>query len=208
MATAGVALLVIGVIALGIYLYKRSEEVPTHSGAVVPCPLGEPVEPVRNPNIGPKPVPIDQRIPDIDRAREVARRKEEARKQRCAELNEIIHRKANRRRKRRGSGTQGMKYRYWDMICSEFDPSTPQGSQIWDDHKEAYETDRAGLQADIDEFEEKCTGDLPPGAKEYADKDFPDKSEWKGNSPECEQYRRERQERYDRHRFDPDADNG
>ena len=146
----------------------------------------------------------------MERAEEDERRRveEEKRKQRCSDLWESIQKKANRRRKKPGAGQQGARYRYWDMICSENDPSTPEGGKIWDDHKTAYEGDRRGLQNDIDEFEAKCEGDLPDGADEYARKDFPDKSEWRGNSPECEQYRRERKERYEKHKDDPDADNG
>ncbi len=210
-ATAGVALLVIGVAALGIYIYKSSHAIPSRPKAVVPCPLGDPVQPVPIPAIGPKPVPLDERIPKVNRER-IARRTEE----KCRALWESIHRRTNRRRKKPGSGTQGMKYRYWDEICSEFNPNDPNskdangktGSEIWDEHEQAYQNDRAGLQNDIEEFEQKCDGNLPEGAKEYADKPFPDKSEWKGDSPECQQYREERKQRYDKYKNDPDADNG
>jgi hypothetical protein len=210
-ATAGAAIVVIGVAALAVWLYKRSHPVPTRPKAVVPCPLGEPAEPVPNPNIGPKPVPLDERIPKVNREK-IAKRVDE----RCKELWESIHRRTNRRRKKQGSGTQGMKYRYWDMICSEFNPNDPNsknkegvpGSEIWDDHKQSYENDRAGLQSEIEEFEQKCQGDLPEGANEYANNNFPDKSEWKGDSPECIKYRAEREQRYDKYKYDPNANNG
>jgi hypothetical protein len=205
-ATAGIGLLVIGAVALGVYLYKNSQKAPSKPKLVGGCPLGP--QPVPVPNVAPKPVPVpqDDRIPEAAKRRIVAR-KEQERQQRCPELWESIQKKANRQRKIKGAGQQGMKFRYWDNICSENDPSTPEGSRIWDEHQQAYENDRRSLQNDIDEFEEKCDGDLPDGAKEYAGKAFPDKSEWRGNSPQCVQYRLERQQRYARYLGDPTAVN-
>ena len=44
-ATAGVALLVIGAIALGVYLYNRSQAVPAPPQLIMPCPLWDPDAP-------------------------------------------------------------------------------------------------------------------------------------------------------------------
>ena len=91
---------------------------------------------------------------------------------------------------------QGLKYRYWDSICSEVDPSTPEGAMRWDDHQQAYDEPRQALEDEIDEFNANCEGDLPVDAKQLANTKYPDKSEWRGNTPECERYRREREQRY------------
>jgi hypothetical protein len=199
LAFTGIGLAVIAVGALGYYLYTRSKKanVPPPPKAVTDCP-GNPVEPVVKPVITPKPVPdiTDPRIPEVGKQR-IKAQKEAKRQQRCPELWESIQRRANNRRKKPGDDIQGLKYRYWDNICSEKDPNTAEGSKTWDDHQEAFEADQRGLAKDIQEFEENCDGDLPDGAKEWSEKGYPDKSEWRGNSPECIEYRRVRQKRYD-----------
>jgi len=206
-ATAGIALVVIGLGALGYYLYKKSHDKKTPSPpskprAVNPCPPGNPTI-IPRPNITPKPVPRDKRIPDKNKAEEIARKKEQKYEQRCKDLWDSIDRRTNTRRTAPSADLQGVKYRFWDNICSEKDPSTPEGSQAWDAHQQAYENDRKGLQRDINEFTDNCDGDLPPGAEEWAKKPYPDKSQWRGNTPECEQYRRERQQRYDQYKNNP-----
>jgi hypothetical protein len=110
--TAGIAIVVIGAVGLAYYLYKRSHpDVPAKPKAVVPCPEN-PAENAPKPNIKPKPIPLDQRIPDPARREKVARDKTAAREKKCNELWDKIQKMTNNRRKRRGLGTQGLKYRY------------------------------------------------------------------------------------------------
>jgi hypothetical protein len=197
-AATGIGLVIIGIAALGYYLYTRHKKAVAVPRATVPCP-GNPVEPAPKPAITPKPVPSNPAIPE-PRREEVRRRQQERRERGCNETWERIQRRTNTRRKAPGDDIQGLKYRYWDNICSEFDPSTPEGAAKWDGHQQAFEDDLRGLQNDIDDFEANCQGALPDGAKEYAGKRYPDKSEWNGNSPECIEYRRQRQQRYDDNR--------
>jgi hypothetical protein len=165
------------------------------------------------PNIKPKPVPLDERIPDPARREKVARDKTAAREKKCNELWDKIQKMTNNRRKRKGVGTQGLKYRYWDQICSEFNPNDPNskdangntGEELWDSHEKQIDAQRKDLQNNIDEFEQNCEGDLPDQAKEQAKQDPPKKSEWRGDSPECTKYRQDRQTRYNERGNDPDA---
>jgi hypothetical protein len=186
--------------------FKGKPRTPVQSITQCPNPPTAPVEPVK-PNITPRPVPRDPKIPDPTKGEEIARRKEDKQRRRCPELWDTVQKRTNRQRKKKSTGTQGMRYRYWDMICSTFDPKTAFGRSMWDSHRTAFESDQRGLQNDIDDFEQNCEGELPPGARDFAKEKFPDKNQWNGDSPACEKYRKSREERYDRYENDPNADN-
>ena len=197
-ATAGVALVVIGVVALGVYLYSRRDKTPSRPKVVQKCPEpGEYIpEPLPNPAPKPKPVQPNPMIPDSERRRIDAEKREINRQKfDCAALWEKLRDKASRFRTKAVDGTAGLKFRRLDQICSQFDPNTSPGDGIWEEHNRAYKEQRNGLKRDIDEFEEKCEAALPKGAKETSKEEPPEKSEWQGGSAWCQQYRAERDAR-------------
>lgn len=201
-ATAGVALVVIGLVGLGVYLYRRSQASPPAQPVVPPvpqavqkCPAdpGKAPQPKPVPPPRPKPAEENPRIPDeTKRKADQIKRDAKQRNFDCEKLWEDIRDKSMRFRTEAGTGTAGVKFRYFDQICSEFDPATPEGAAKWDGHVKAYEDLRNGLTRDIERFEAICEGDLPNDAREWSEVKHPDKSEWQGNSAQCIKYRADR----------------
>lgn len=190
-----VAVVAVAVIAYIIYDYFRPHPYPAPrprpritpppKGAK-PCP-GNPKIPVK-PTIEPRPIPLDPNIP-ADRRKEVRKRKEDRRKKTCNELWDEMETLTNSRHLGRKDGAHGVKHRYFDNICSDRDPSTQEGLEVWNNHRAEFEKWRDNLRDKVEQFQAECLGDLPDGADDWSQTDYPDPSEWRGNDPDCIQYR-------------------